>query len=170
MSYRYNRVMETNDIYTRRVLPDQRTGMLPTEKQLEVLICLNPLKNKGKTYSDVAYELGLTTDAIKSRVKGLKVRCPVIYQAFRSVRFKKRKKRQKIFDEGCHHCGCDVPVGQDLCYGCWRASDRLANPRNYDKDPMFPANGKTHSKVDWNGKPYGEDEAGKWLNKREQTY
>ena len=165
----YNRVMETNDIYTRRVLPDQRTGMLPTEKQLEVLMCLNPLKNKGKTYSDVAAELGITINAVKSRMKGLKSRCPVIYQAFRNVRFKKPKKRKQIFEEGCHHCGCIVPKGQDMCFRCWRTEDRKENPRNYDKDRMFPANGKTMSKIkiDQMETTHAADN---WLNRGSRRY
>lgn len=167
LSYRYNRVMETNDTYTRRVLPDQRTGKLPTAKQLEVLMCLNPLKYKGKTYSDVAIELGITVHTVKGRMRGLKVRCPVIYQTFRNVRFKKRKARQKIFDVGCRHCGCDVPIGQDLCFGCWRAKDKSANPIPYKKDRMFPANGKTKSKLDFIDEP---DAAGEWLNKRSKRY
>lgn len=160
--------METNDIYTRRVLPDQRTGMLPTEKQLVVLMCLNPLKNKGKTYGDVANELGITINSIKSRMKGLKSRCPVIYRTFRNVRFKKRKQK-KVFDEGCHQCGCELPVGQDTCYSCWRANDRLSNPHNYDKDNMFPANGKTRSKIDWDGDNF-IDAADEWLNGRSKRY
>ena len=149
------------------MLPDQRTGKVPTEKQLEVLICLNPLKNKGKTYGDVAAELGITVEAIKSRMKGLKIRCPVIYQTFRNVRFK--KKRKKIFDVGCHHCGCELPKGQDMCFRCWRIEDRKKNPRNYDKDHMFPANGKTKSKLDWNGEDI-LDEADEWLNRRSRRY
>ena len=140
--------MDTNNTYTRRVLPDQRTGKLPTDKQLEVLLCLNPIKNKVKTYREVADELGITINSVKSRMKGLKLKCPTIYKNFRKIRFKKRKKRKKIYKTGCRHCGCDLPTGQDMCFRCWRKNDRKENPQNYQQHWMFPANGKTVSKVE----------------------
>ena len=44
-------------------------------------------------------------------------------------------------------CGCGIliPVNQDSCYGCWRRKDRKKNSKLYDKDRMFPANGRTPS-------------------------
>lgn len=44
-------------------------------------------------------------------------------------------------------CGIKIPVGQDECYACWRRKDRKKNPELYEKDRMFPANGRTLSTV-----------------------
>lgn len=45
-------------------------------------------------------------------------------------------------------CGIKIPVNQDECYGCWRRKDRKKNPKLYEKDRMFPANGRTPSTVE----------------------
>ena len=44
-------------------------------------------------------------------------------------------------------CGIKIPDGQDACYGCWRIKDRKKNPKLYEQDRMFPANGQTPSTV-----------------------
>ena len=46
-------------------------------------------------------------------------------------------------------CGVCILVGQDACYGCWRIKDRKKNPKNYRRDLMYPANGRTPSTIDF---------------------
>lgn len=46
-------------------------------------------------------------------------------------------------------CGIIIPDGQDSCYGCWRRKDKKKNPKLYEQDRMFPANGQTPSTIDF---------------------
>jgi hypothetical protein len=141
--------MEDIEQYIQKVKPDQITGKLPTKKQLEVMILVNPFRAKSVKYSDAAKILGITVSAVKERMTSLRKRCPQIWKSFRRERFKDRVTHQPTkHTTGCVGCGCDVPEGQEHCYRCWRKLDRFANPELYWEDPMFPANGKTMSKID----------------------
>lgn len=145
----YNNSMENIDNYILKVKPDLITGKLPTKKQLEVMLICNPFRAKHVKYSDAAKLLGINKRAIQDRMTSLHKRCPQIWESFRKERFKDRVNHYpKKFDTGCVDCGCEVPKGQDLCYSCWRRRDREANPELYQKDRMFPANGKTWNKID----------------------
>lgn len=142
--------MEDIEQYISMVKPDQITGKLPTKKQLEVMVLINPFRAKSVKYSDVAKMLGITTLAVKERMKTLSKQCPQIWQAFRRERFKDRVNHlPKKHTTGCVGCGCIVPENQEMCYRCWREIDRKYNPELYKKDSMFPANGKTVSKLNF---------------------
>lgn len=141
--------MEDIEQYILKVKPDQTTGKIPTKKQLEVIMLVNPFRAKSVKYADAAKILGITVSAVKERMTSLRKRCPQIWESFRKERFKDRVTHQPTkYTTGCVGCGCDLPDGQDTCYRCWREQDRKYNPDLYRKDKMFPANGKTMSKID----------------------
>lgn len=60
---------------------DETSGRKPTEKQLEVLLLLNPFVKKTN-YAEVAKTLGISRAAVQQRICHLKKRCPSIYKKF----------------------------------------------------------------------------------------
>lgn len=66
----------------------------PTEKQLELLLILNPYK-KRTAYKQAAKELGINVSAVQKRMDNLKKRCPEIYKKFMLI--KKDFNKKPIF-------------------------------------------------------------------------
>ena len=143
----------------------------PTKRQLEILLVLNPFEF-NRTYKDVARILGISETCVKSRMARLKKQCPVIYEKFKEVKRKEKLVMRNglnysiyqpviplsSFDKEHHKtgtsakmklckCGIRIPIDQDSCYICWRREDRKKNPKFYEKDRMFPANGPTPNTI-----------------------
>jgi len=133
---------------------------------MELLLILNPFEF-NRTYKNAARILGISESSVKGRMARLKKRCPVIYEKFRKVVMKNKMEHKgviSIFEDvipkeqfdvpkisfnsknKCK-CGIIIPDGQNSCYGCRRRKDRKKNPKLYEKDRMFPANGKTANMV-----------------------
>lgn len=151
-NHRYNKVMSEITINNLMVRPDPKTGKLPTTKQLQLLLVLNPFRRKKKvTYKQAAILLGITDCAVASRMRGFQKRCPILYANYCVARYPRKHKRPKkvIHEAGCPDCGCDIPDNQEFCFRCWRTRDRKYNPNNYKQDSMFPANGVTKNTINW---------------------
>jgi hypothetical protein len=74
---------------------DSISGRKPTEKQLEVLLLLNPFVKKIN-YSEVARILGISRAGVQQRMSGLKRRCPSIYKKFWDLKKAMSKGQQAI--------------------------------------------------------------------------
>lgn len=72
-------------INNKDVFPDPQTGFLPTQRQLEILLTLNPLEY-DRTYEDVAKILKVSEGSIQKQISRLKQRCPDVYQRFKKLR------------------------------------------------------------------------------------
>jgi len=140
----------------------------PTKRQMEILLILNPFEY-NRNYKDAAEILGVSESCVKNQMFKLKKQCPVIYEKFRKIKLVMekelnysiyqpvipfssfRKERHKTSmstrDKPCK-CGIKIPEGQDECYMCWRRKDKKKNPKLYEKDRMFPANGRTPSTIE----------------------
>lgn len=143
--------MEQTTINNLKVRPDQKTGKLPTTKQLQLLYVLNPFRRKKKvTYAVAAELLGITISCVGKRMGNFKRRCPELHKNFDMARYPdKYREVRHVHKTGCVDCGTAVPENQRLCFRCWRIRDRKYNPNNYKQDKMFPLNGRTCSTIDW---------------------
>jgi len=74
---------------------DSMTGKRPTEKQLQVLLLLNPFEGKI-TQADVAEKLGISRVAVCVRMRNLKKRCPSIHEKFMKIKKAFNKKPNVI--------------------------------------------------------------------------
>jgi hypothetical protein len=130
------------------IKPDPDTGKCPTARQLHIMMLLNPYSGDScKTYEEVAEKLGVSHQAISERMRRLKIRCPNIYQRFRECRFKQHKRWHKT---GCKFCGADIPVGQPMCFLCWKARAKKKNPNQYFDYFMYPVGGgPTRNTITW---------------------
>lgn len=68
-----------------KIKTDDETGLLPTERQVEILFLLNPFRF-DRTYKDAAEILGISVWAIQKQMSNLKKRCPAIYKRFKKLR------------------------------------------------------------------------------------
>jgi len=80
---------------------DKATGKRPTDRQLEVLLLLNPFVKKTN-YADVGRILGITRAAVQQRICHLKKRCPSIYKKFWDLR--------KVMNDRGHRNRLNNPV------------------------------------------------------------
>lgn len=92
---------------------DNITGKKPTDKQLEVLMLLNPFMKKTN-YQEVADTLGISKAGVQQRMCCLKKRCPSIYKKFRELRkilndrnHKRRLNKPWLFDPKFFEELCD---------------------------------------------------------------
>jgi len=133
-----NELIET---YLLRMKADKISGEKPTKRQVEIML----YQIKKYSQVNIAKELGISLHSVITHIQELSERCPQIYKFFKFERFKHRRKKRII-------CTCGCPEGFGKCYKCWRIRQRKKYPNLYKKDSMFPANGKTISKLSFGGK------------------